>query len=126
MTLEKILLVEDDPDIRTIAEMSLQAVGGFTVKACASGPEALEAAPAFAPQLVLLDVMMPGMDGPAVLAALRTKPETANVPIVFLTAKVQQEEIERLKSLGARDVLAKPFDPMKLSDEVRAVWARGQ
>ena len=108
------------------SELSLQAVGGFTVKACASGPEALEAAPAFAPQLVLLDVMMPGMDGPAVLAALRTRPETANVPIVFLTAKVQQEEIERLKSLGARDVLAKPFDPMKLSDEVRAVWARGQ
>ena len=123
-TLQKILLVEDDPDIRTIAEMSLQAVGGFTVRACASGEEALAAVEAFAPDLVVLDVMMPGMDGPSVLAELKRRPPTAGVPVVFLTAKAQQDEIDRLKTLGARDVIAKPFDPMKLADQVRAIWGR--
>src|SRR4051812_19692084 len=124
MTLERILLVEDEPDIRTVAEMSLQMVGGFTVRACASGSEALEAIGAFAPQLVMLDVMMPGMDGPAVLAQLRQRPDTSGIPVIFLTAKAQADEVERLLSLGAQAVLAKPFDPMKLADQVRAAWEK--
>jgi CheY-like chemotaxis protein len=122
--LERILLVEDDADIRTVAEMALRMVGGFEVHASASGQEALDAAAAFAPHLVLLDVMMPGMDGPEVLARLKLRADTARVPVIFLTAKAQPEEIERLRALGALAVIAKPFDPMTLAGQVRAAWER--
>jgi two-component system OmpR family response regulator len=122
--LRRILLVDDDTDIRTVATLALQAVGGFEVRPCSSGQEALGAVVAFGPQLVMLDVMMPGMDGPAVLEQLRLLPEVARVPVVFLTAKAQPDEIERLKGLGAVDVIAKPFDPMALATQVRAAWER--
>jgi len=120
--LQKILYVEDEPDIQTVAIMALETIGGFTVNACSSGQEAVEAAPAFAPELVILDVMMPGMDGPATMEALRKLPETAHVPIIFMTAKVQAHEVERYRAMGAVDVIAKPFDPISLADEVRATW----
>jgi two-component system OmpR family response regulator len=122
--LKRVLLVEDDPSILTVARMSLELVGGLEVRACSSGQEALDAVSEFRPQLVLLDVMMPGMDGPTVLARLRANQDTAALPVIFLTAKVLAEEIERLRALGALDILAKPFDPMKLAEQVRAVWAR--
>ncbi len=122
--LRRILLVEDEPDIQTIAKLALETVGGFDVLACSSGPEAVAAAPAFAPDLVLLDMLMPEMDGLATLAALRTAPELTEVPVVFLTAKVQQRDVERFLSAGAVDVVTKPFDPMKLPDTLRAVWRR--
>jgi len=122
--LERILYVEDDDDIRTVAEVALEAVGGFTLAACASGPEAVARAPAFAPQLVLLDVMMPGMDGPSTFRALRDLPACAAVPVVFMTAKVQPGEIEDYRRLGALDVIGKPFDPMTLADRLRGIWAR--
>lgn len=120
---KKILYVEDEPDIQKVAKLALEHVGGFEVMVCGSGPDAIENGPAFDPDLILLDVMMPGMDGPATLAALRKIDCLSETPAVFLTAKVLPTEIERYKALGALDVIAKPFDPMTLSDQVRAVWA---
>jgi two-component system, OmpR family, response regulator len=120
--LSRILYVEDDADIRTLAGFALKAVGGFTVEACASGEEALARAPAFAPQLLLLDVMMPGMDGPTTLSRLRALPGLAAVPAIFMTAKVQPQEVQRYRELGSLDVISKPFDPMTLSAKVRDIW----
>jgi len=120
-TKERILYVEDEEDIRAIAQLALESVGGFTLKSCASGEEALREAEAFAPDLILLDVMMPGMDGPSTLQALREIPALAEVPVAFMTAKVQSAEVEYFKSLGAREVIAKPFDPMTLADQVRGI-----
>ncbi len=120
--LKRILFIEDEAAIRTIAVTVLEAVGGFSVLACASGKEALAAAPAAAADLILLDVMMPEMDGPATLKALRAIPETANTPAIFMTAKVQPGEVAGFKQLGAIDVIAKPFDPMTLSAQIAEIW----
>jgi CheY-like chemotaxis protein len=122
--LNRILYVEDEPDIRAVAKLALEMVGGFTLEVCSSGQEALDKALGFAPQLILLDVMMPGMDGPATLAALRELPELAAVPVIFMTAKVQPGEVAHYKELGAVDVIPKPFDPMTLSDALRKIWER--
>lgn len=122
--LKRILYVDDEPDIRSVAKMSLEMVGGFTVLICASGAEALEKVVDFAPDLILLDVMMPEMDGPATLAALRHIPALAEIPILFFTAKVQSGEVEQFKSLGAVDVVAKPFKPMELPQTLRTIWER--
>lgn len=122
--LKKVLIVEDDPDIQTIARMALEMVGGFTVDACNSGTEALGKALEFAPDIVLLDVMMPGMDGPNTLLALRANEEVGDIPVVFVTAKIQKDEKAKLLELGALDVIEKPFDPMTLSDKVREIWDR--
>src|SRR5690348_6526372 len=110
--LNHIMYVDDEPDIRAIVEMALQALGGFTVTLCQSGLEALEKAPQVRPDLILLDVMMPGMDGPQTLEALHRVPELAAVPVIFMTAKVQPAEIARFREIGAVDVIAKPFDPL--------------
>jgi two-component system OmpR family response regulator len=122
--LKRILYVEDEASIRTIAITVLEAVGGFSVVACASGKQALEAAPAANADLILLDVMMPEMDGPATLAGLRRIAQTAQTPVIFMTAKVQASEIAHYKSLGAIDVIAKPFDPMTLSAQISEIWQR--
>jgi two-component system OmpR family response regulator len=119
--LRRILFVEDDPDIQVVATMALESLGGFTVLACGSGAEALSRFDEFAPELVLLDVMMPGMDGPATLAALRQLP-SGGVPVVFMTARVQAHEIADYRQMGAVDVIAKPFDPMTLAATVQAIW----
>ena len=121
-SLERILYVEDEPDIQAVAKLALEIVGGFEVKICSSGEEAVREAETFAPDMVLLDVMMPGMDGRATLEALRECPGYAEVPVAFMTAKVQPAEIRQFVSLGARDVIAKPFDPMTLADQVRKIW----
>jgi CheY-like chemotaxis protein len=121
--LKTILYVEDEPDIRTVARMALEAVGGFKVHACASGQEALAAAGGANADLILLDVMMPGLDGPSTLKALREIPATAATPVIFMTAKVQPAEIAQYRSLGALDVIAKPFDPMQISAEIRRIWS---
>ena len=120
--LQKILVVEDDDDIRTILKVALEKIGGFTVRACRSGAEGLAAVTEFAPQLVLLDVMMPGMDGPTVFSGLRGRPDTATLPVIFLTARAAPSDIARLRALGALDVLTKPFDPMTLHEQVKAAW----
>ena len=121
--LTRILYVEDEPDIRVVAQMALEAVGGFTVIACASGQEALNAAPGAGADLLLLDVMMPGMDGPSTLKGLRELPATANTPVIFMTAKVQAAEVAVYKGLGALEVIPKPFDPMELSAQIQRIWA---
>jgi len=119
----RILYVEDEPDIRVVAQMALQAVGGFTVIACASGQEAMACASDAKADLLLLDIMMPGMDGPCLLKALRDMPATASTPVIFMTAKVQAAEVAHYMGLGALEVIAKPFDPMTLSDQIRHIWA---
>lgn len=126
--LERILYVEDDPDIQTVASLALEVVGGFNVKICSSGRQAVEEVMSFAPDLILLDVMMPGMDGPSTLIALRQLPSLENVPVVFMTAKVQPHEVSQLIALGVESVIAKPFDPMTLSSQIRSIWeqARGK
>jgi CheY-like chemotaxis protein len=125
MGLQRILYVEDEPDIQAVARLALEMVGGFTVKICSSGDEALREAAGFAPDMILLDVMMPGMDGPSTLAALRRIDSLKATPVAFMTAKVQPHEVEQLIALGAVGVIAKPFDPMTLSDQVRALWQDG-
>ncbi|MCH7539004.1 MAG: response regulator [Proteobacteria bacterium] len=122
--LTRILYVEDEPDIQAIARLALETIGGFTVEICSSGSAAIEAAPRFAPDLILLDVMMPGMDGIDTLKALREIPQTVTTPVIFMTAKVQKQEIERYKELGAVDVIPKPFDPMTLAAVIKDIWQR--
>lgn len=121
--LTNILYVEDDLDIQAVAQIALEIVGGLSLKICSSGAEALAAIDdGFVPDLLLLDVMMPNMDGPTTLAGLRLLPATADTPVIFMTAKVQASELDFYVSLGAIGVIAKPFDPMALSDQVRALW----
>jgi two-component system OmpR family response regulator len=123
-SLNRVLLVEDDPDIQAMVAFALEKVGGLRVAACASGPEAIAKAPEFLPEIVLLDVMLPGMDGPATLRALRDLPQTAATPIVFMTARVQPHELEAYRKAGACDILVKPFDPTRLPGLLRAIWRR--
>lgn len=122
--LSRILYIDDEPDIREIARMALEMVGGFHVEVCESGEEALIKGEDFSPDLVLLDVMMPGMDGPETLVALRAIEALAKVPVVFFTAKAHRSEIAELMTLGAIDVLGKPFDPMTIGQALNAIWAR--
>lgn len=122
--LERILYVEDEPDIQTVARLALEMVGGYEVEICSSGREALERAARFNPDLILLDVMMPEMDGPTTLQALREQKPTATTPVIFVTAKVQSQEIAEYKLMGALDVIAKPFDPMGLPKEIEEIWDR--
>lgn len=122
-TLSRILFVEDDPDIQAVGRLALELVGGFTVAICSSGQDALQQAPTFAPDLILLDVMMPVMDGPTTLQALRGTAATATTPVIFMTAKVQPQERAHYESLGAAGVIAKPFDPMSLSSTIQGIWS---
>jgi DNA-binding response OmpR family regulator len=124
--LERILHIEDAEDIRKIVEIILVRMGKYTVLQCASGPEAEQKAAGFGPDLVLLDVMMPGQDGPETLTGLRAQDSLKDTPVVFMTAKVQSSEIDMLKSLGGFDVLAKPFDPSSLCGQIEAIWSRYQ
>jgi len=117
----KILIIDDENDIRRIARLGLERVGKMEVVDAGSGPEGVEKARAEKPDAVLLDVMMPGQDGPATLQSLRSDPLTASIPVIFLTAKALTSEVERLRSLGAAGVLTKPFDAMTLAAQVRAV-----
>jgi len=120
--LQNILLVEDDADIQAVGQLALEAVGGFDVQVCSSGQEALQRVDSYTPDLILLDVMMPGMDGLTTLEALRLKPRVLTTPVIFMTAKVQAHEITRYKELGALDVISKPFDPMTLSQTIYEIW----
>lgn len=123
-SLHRILMVEDETDIQVIAQFALQALGGFTVQTCSSGAEALATVGTFAPDLILLDVMMPGMDGPSTLTALRAQPALVRTPVLFMTAKVQPHEVAHYKALGALDVIAKPFDPMTLAATINTIWSK--
>lgn len=115
----RILYVDDEPDIREVADIALGLDPEIDVRLCASGSEAVEVACDWQPHLILLDFMMPVMDGPATLRALRAQAETAAIPIVFITARSSERDADHLLSLGAAGVLAKPFDPMALAAEAR-------
>lgn len=116
----KVLIVDDDDDVRMIAKLSLGRIGGMDVVDARSGVEGVEKAALEKPDVILLDVMMPVMDGTATLAALRAQASTSEIPVVFLTAKAMTAEIERLKALGAVAVLTKPFNPKSLATDLRA------
>jgi CheY-like chemotaxis protein len=122
--LSKILYVEDEPDIQAVAKLALETIGGFTLEVCNNGKEALEKADGFAPDLMLMDVMMPEMDGPSTLKQLQQRDSMINTPAIFMTAKVQPHEVQHLKDCGAIDVIAKPFDPMTLSETLNKIWEK--
>jgi CheY-like chemotaxis protein len=119
--IERVLLIDDEEDIRTIASMSLRRVGRWAVVAAPSGPEGIAEARRAPPDLILIDVMMPGCDGPMTLRMLRDDPELASIPIIFITAKAQRREVDELLQLGAQGVIVKPFDPMLLPDQIRRI-----
>jgi two-component system alkaline phosphatase synthesis response regulator PhoP len=118
MTTRRILIVDDEDDIREVAQVSLELVGQYEVLTASSGRDGVRSARDEQPDAILLDVMMPDMDGPATLAELLADPLTRNIPVVFLTAKTQSSERLRLSQLGAAGILTKPFDPLQLASEV--------
>ena len=120
--LNTILMAEDEPDIQTIAQLALEDVGGFSVRICSSGQEAIDRAPDINPDLILLDVMMPVMDGPTTMLELKKIPALTDTPVIFITAKVQPREIQQYTDMGAIGVISKPFDPMTLADQIRSIW----
>jgi len=122
--MQRILYVEDEPDIQAVAKLALEQVGRFTLEVCSSGQEALDKAEKFSPQLMLLDVMMLGMDGPTTLKKLRGIAGLEDIPAIFMTARVQPHELQEYIDMGAVDVVAKPFDPMMLSNQIRDIWER--
>ena len=115
------LVVDDEDDIRRIAMLALVGLGGMEVGEASGGSEGIRRAREDHPDVILLDMMMPGMDGLATFRALRGDPETSGIPVVFLTAKAMTAEVDRLKALGARGVLIKPFDPMTLPAQLRGL-----
>ena len=120
----KILIAEDEDDIRAITEMSLEEINDLKITACTSGKEAIEKAAEAKPDLILLDVMMPEMDGPTTLKELRKIEATGSVPVIFMTAKVQPDELEEYRDLGAIDIIKKPFDPLTLADKLKEIWEK--
>ena len=124
VVLKRIMHIEDDPSIQEVARVALEVVGGFEVRSCDSGADGLAAVDDFSPQLVLLDVMMPGMDGPTAFQQIRKISGMESIPVIFMTAKVQAQEQAHYRDLGAMHVISKPFDPMQLSDTIRRVWEK--
>ncbi len=121
-TLTKLLYVEDDDSIAQVVVITLEELGGFTVKHCDSGAKAIDSVVAYAPQLILMDVMMPRMSGPETLEQFSQMPAARHIPVIFMTAKAQTHEQEAYRALGAIGVIVKPFDPMTLSDQIVALW----
>ncbi len=121
-TLKHVLCVDDDQDILDVAQLSLETVAGLQVTALTSGVAAVAHAATIAPDFILLDVMMPVMDGPTTLTTLRQNPALQNTPIAFMTARVQSSEVEEYFSIGANGVVPKPFDPMALSSQIEDIY----
>jgi two-component system, OmpR family, response regulator len=122
--LSRICYVEDDEDIQRIVRMTLERVGKMTVEVVGDPTMAIEAMVAFRPDLVMLDWMMPKMDGPTLFRQMKLRPETSKLPVVFITAKASQHDLEELLSLGAVGAISKPFSPKDLPDQLRAIWAK--
>ena len=120
MPARRILIVDDEDDIREVAQVSLELLGHYEVLTASCGRDGVDSARTDQPDAILLDVMMPDLDGPATLAALRADPATRDIPVLFLTAKTQAAERTRLAELGVAGILTKPFDPLKLAAEVAA------
>jgi CheY-like chemotaxis protein len=121
----KILMVDDDVHIRKIAEIALRKVGKWSVRLAASGLEALAMAKDETPDVILLDVTMPDLDGLTTLARLKECPSTSRIPVIFLTGRVLNEELEEYRKLGVDGVINKPFDPLKLPEEIDRVLNAG-
>jgi CheY-like chemotaxis protein len=119
MSTIRILHVDDEPDIREVVDISLGLNPEFEVRACSSGEDAIATAAEWSPILILLDVMMPGMDGPTTLEHLRKNPKTSGIAVLFMTARAQAREVEQISALGAQGFISKPFDPMTLAFVVR-------
>ena len=120
----KLLHVEDDADIRQIAKLSLELSGEFEIVQSKSGPDAIAQLDSFSPDVILLDMMMPGMTGKETLMHIREMPAFAQTPAVFMTARAQTSELDELRAIGAADVISKPFDPMELSGQIKQAMAR--
>ena len=121
-SLQRILYVDDEPDIQAIVKTALESLGGFTVRTCDCGADAVIEVPVFKPDMILLDMMMPGLNGIETFDALKALPEMADTPVVFVTAKAQSDELNKYKALGAAGTIPKPFDPITLSDDLLQIW----
>jgi CheY-like chemotaxis protein len=124
--LRRVLLADDDPFMRLVAKIGLERYGRLETLFTDSGDDVLELARNWHPDLIVLDVIMPGVDGPAALAALRRDPDTSAIPVVFLTTRVLSHEVARYLRLGVTDVISKPFSPVDLSRTLSDIWARTQ
>ncbi len=122
ITLHNILIVEDDPDIQAIMKLVLENVGGLNVEACSNGRTAITILSCFNPQVILLDVMMPHMDGFTTYRLLKEMEQTATIPIIFVTTKIQPAEVERYRQMGAIGLISKPFDPLTLANRITQIW----
>ena len=122
--LNRICYVEDDEDIQRIVRMSLERVGKMTVEVVGDPTAAIEVMTAFRPDLVMLDWMMPKMDGPTLFRQMKLRPETSGLPVVFITAKASQRELDELLTLGAAGAISKPFNPKELPEQLKAIWAK--
>jgi len=122
--LNRICYVEDDEDIQRIVRMSLERVGKMTVEVVGDPTKAIEAMTEFRPDLVMLDWMMPAMDGPALFRQMQLRPDTKVLPVVFITAKAAQRDLDELMKMGAVGTISKPFNPKDLPDQLRAIWAK--
>lgn len=122
--MKKLLLVDDDTNIRFVVQICFEGSAEWNLIEASNGQEALETAQKELPDLILLDMMMPGMDGVTTLGHLRENQITANIPVIFMTAKVQTHELESYKHLGVEGVITKPFDPMTLPDEIKEILSK--
>lgn len=120
--LKKILYAEDEPDVQTIVELTVQTMSNYAIKICDNGKNLLESVEEYNPDLILLDVMMPQMDGPTTFKNLQENPKTKNIPVIFMTAKAQVHEIETFKQTGIVGIITKPFDPISLCSEIERIW----
>jgi CheY-like chemotaxis protein len=125
-SLRRVMCVEDDADIRLILDFSLSKLGGYEVLCCPGGQTAIDEVPSFRPDIVLLDVMMPGLSGPETLHELRLMPLMKGVPVVFMTAKAMIEEVTELLEYGATGVIVKPFNPVSLPKDIQLYWEHGR
>ena len=122
ITLQRVLIADDEPDILEISRIALETVGGFEVLVCSSGAKLLERLSGFQPDLIVVDVLMPDMTGPEVFEEIRRRPEFDEVPVIYLTGVIQEEELADLRKTGVADIILKPFDPMTLADRINGVW----
>jgi len=121
LDIKQVLLVDDDQNIRTLAQMGLEGLTDWKVELAASGAEAIRKAAELKPDLIILDVMMPGMDGPTTLGELRKVDSLTAIPVIFMTAKAQTHEVELYQRMGAKGIITKPFDPMTLPDDIQGI-----
>lgn len=123
--LKKILYAEDEPDVQTVVELTIQSMSNYEIKLCDNGKLLLECVEDYNPDLILLDVMMPEMDGPTTFRNLQLNEKTKDIPVIFMTAKAQVHEIEIFKETGVFGIITKPFDPINLCNDIQKIWNEG-